>query len=79
LIAALELSCLLDVAETVIQSALDRKESRGSHQRTDFPERDDEHYLTHSLAYRKEKGVPEVNYKAVTITRWPPGERIYGR
>jgi fumarate reductase flavoprotein subunit len=79
LIAALELSCLLDVAETVIQSALDRKESRGSHQRTDFPERDDEHYLTHSLAYRKENGVPEVNYKAVTITRWPPGERIYGR
>ena len=79
LISALELSCLLDVAETVIQSALHRKESRGSHQRTDYPKRDDNNYLTHSLAYWKKNEVPEVKYKPVTITKWPPGERVYGR
>lgn len=79
LISALELSCLLDVAETVIQSALHRKESRGSHQRSDYPKRDDENYLAHSFAYRKENDSPQIQYKPVAITRWPPGERVYGR
>ena len=78
-IDALELSCLLDVAESVIQSALQRKESRGSHQRTDFTERDDEQYLSHSLAFQKENDFPDIKYKPVTITKWPPGERVYGR
>ncbi len=77
--SALELSCLLDVAETVIQSALHRAESRGSHQRTDFPERNDKDFLSHSLAYKKEDNVPEIKYKPVIITKWPPGERVYGR
>jgi fumarate reductase flavoprotein subunit len=79
LTAALELSCLLDIAESVIQSALYRRESRGSHQRSDFTDRDDANYLTHSLAFRKENDVPEIKYKPVVITRWPPGERVYGR
>lgn len=79
LIAALELSCLLDVAESVIHSALHRKESRGSHQRSDFVERDDKQYLSHSLAYMKENDIPDIKYKPVTITNWPPGERVYGR
>ena len=79
LIGSLELSCLLDLAESIIQSALNRKESRGSHQRSDFKKRDDEHYLSHSLAYRNENDVPEIRYKPVVITRWPPGERIYGK
>lgn len=79
LIATFELSYLLDIAEAIVQSALDRKESRGSHQRTDFPKRDDENFLAHSLAYRKENGIPEIKYSPVTITRWQPGERIYGR
>ncbi|MEN7547078.1 fumarate reductase (quinol) flavoprotein subunit [Rapidithrix thailandica] len=78
-VAALELSCLLDVAEAVIQSAVCRKESRGSHQRIDFPQRDDREFLVHSLAYKKKHAIPEVDYVPVTITRWPPGERIYGR
>lgn len=78
-IAALELSCLLDVAESVIHSALQRKESRGSHQRSDFVERDDKQYLSHSLAYMKENDIPDIKYKPVTITKWPPGERVYGR
>ena len=78
-IDVLELSCLLDVAESVIQSALQRKESRGSHQRSDFTERDDEQYLSHSLAFQKENDFPDIKYKPVTITKWPPGERVYGR
>jgi fumarate reductase flavoprotein subunit len=79
IIDALELSCLLDIAESVIQSALCRKESRGSHQRTDFPNRDDRNYLNHSLAYKRPENFPEIRYQPVKITRWPPGERIYGR
>ena len=49
---ALELDFMLDVAEAVANSALIRRESRGSHTRTDFPKRDDENFLKHTLAYR---------------------------
>jgi len=76
LIAALELECTLDVAETVARSALAREESRGSHTRTDFPKRDDAQFLRHSLAYRTPDG-PRIEYLPVTITRWPPEERKY--
>ncbi len=76
LIAALELECMLDVAETVAHSALAREESRGSHTRTDFPKRDDARFLKHSLAYRTPGG-PRIEYLPVTITRWPPEERKY--
>jgi fumarate reductase flavoprotein subunit len=79
LIAALELSAMLDVAECIVHSALRREESRGAHQRTDFPTRDDERFLAHSLAGRDQDGVPHVSHLPVTITNWPPGERIYGR
>jgi fumarate reductase flavoprotein subunit len=79
LIAALELSYMLDLAEAIVHSALERKESRGSHQRTDHPERNDGRYLRHSLAYQGEGGVPRIEYLPVTITRWPPGQRVYGR
>ncbi len=78
LIAALELSFMLDVAEAIVRSALQRAESRGAHQRTDFPKRDDKNYLAHSLVKRGDDGVMRVEYVPVTITRWPPGERIYG-
>jgi len=78
LLAAIELSCLLDVAETIIQSALRRTESRGAHQRTDFPARDDERFLAHSLACRQEDGSCRIEYLPVTITRWPPAARVYG-
>jgi fumarate reductase flavoprotein subunit len=77
LITALELECMLDVAEALAHSALARTESRGSHQRTDYPERDDERFLKHSLAYRTD-GDPRIEYQDVVITRWPPGERVYG-
>jgi fumarate reductase flavoprotein subunit len=79
LTSALELSALLDVAECLVHSALRREESRGAHQRTDFPARDDGQFLAHSMASRDPDGVPHVSYLPVTITRWPPGERIYGR
>jgi fumarate reductase flavoprotein subunit len=77
LIAALELGAMLDVAEAISHSALARTESRGAHQRTDHPERDDHGFLRHSLAYQT-PGDPRIEYKDVTVTRWPPGERIYG-
>jgi fumarate reductase flavoprotein subunit len=78
-IAALELSFMLDVAGAIVSSALLRQESRGAHQRTDFPARDDQRYLAHSLARRTPDGSCQVEYLPVTITRWPPAERVYGR
>jgi len=79
LTAVLELSFMLDVAESIVHCALRREESRGAHQRTDFTGRDDEHFLAHSLNYRNSDGSSRVEYLPVTITRWPPGERVYGR
>ncbi len=79
LTSALELSYMLDLAEAIVHSARERRESRGSHQRTDHPQRDDERFLRHSLAYRGPEGVPRIEYLPVTITRWPPGQRVYGR
>jgi fumarate reductase flavoprotein subunit len=79
LVAALELSFMLDVAEAMIHSALQRTESRGAHQRTDFPARNDEKFLAHALVTRTAGGRPRVEYLPVKITRWPPGERVYGQ
>jgi fumarate reductase flavoprotein subunit len=78
-VAALELSFMLDVAETIVSSAQRREESRGAHQRTDFPRRDDKRFLAHSLAYRSSEDSCRVEYLPVNITRWPPAERVYGR
>jgi fumarate reductase flavoprotein subunit len=78
-IAALEFAFMLDVAEAIATSALRREESRGAHQRTDFPARDDDRFLAHSLAHRDADGSCRIEYKPVTITRWPPAERVYGR
>ena len=78
LTAALELDFMLDLALAVAHSALARTESRGSHQRTDHPERDDARFLKHSVAFKTDDGV-RVDYKDVAITKWPPEERVYGR
>lgn len=78
LISALELEFMLDVAQALANSALRRTESRGSHQRTDYPARDDKNFLKHSLAFRTDAD-PRIEYKDVVITRWPPGERVYGK
>jgi fumarate reductase flavoprotein subunit len=78
-VSALELSFMLDVSQSIVQSALRREESRGAHQRTDYTSRDDQRFLAHSLVYRGSDGVPRVEYTPATITRWPPAERTYGR
>ena len=77
--SALELGFMLDVAESMVQCALHRTESRGAHQRMDFPARDDQKFLAHSVVHRNADGTARVGYQAVTITRWPPAERIYGQ
>lgn len=78
-VAALELSFMLDVSQSVVTSALQREESRGAHQRTDFPSRDDQKFLAHSLVFRNSAGFLRIEYLPVRITRWPPRERRYGR
>jgi succinate dehydrogenase / fumarate reductase, flavoprotein subunit len=84
LLEAIELGFLLDLAEVVVYSALNRKESRGGHQRDDYPERDDENYMKHTMAYLS--GDPHsstaadhirLDWKPVTITRYQPMERKY--
>jgi fumarate reductase flavoprotein subunit len=76
LVAALELENMLDVAETIVKSGLERRESRGSHTRRDHTERDDDRFLKHSLAFGTSEG-PRIEYGDVSITRWPPAERKY--
>ena len=71
LVQALELESLLDVAETIVASAIARKESRGAHYRSDYPARDDHHWLTHSLIRRTPEG-RALTHEPVTITRFPP-------
>ena len=75
---ALELEFMLEIAEALAHSALARTESRGSHQRTDYPSRDDDQFLKHSLAYRTD-AAPRIDYQDVVITKWPPAARVYGR
>jgi fumarate reductase flavoprotein subunit len=75
----IELGYLLEVAEAIVHSALNRKESRGSHQRLDgYEQRDDVNFLKHSLAYYTGDGAPRIEYGDVKITRSKPGTRAYG-
>jgi len=77
LLQALELGSMLDCAEAVAQGALERKESRGAHQRLDYPERDDASFLRHTLATFDPEGAPRIAYRDVVITRSQPGVRDY--
>lgn len=76
LIEALELKNILDFSQIIVAGALAREESRGAHSRTDFPNRDDEHWMKHTLAYKGGQG-PVLDYKPVTITRYSPQRRVY--
>ena len=78
-ISALELDYMLELAEVILRSGEQRTESRGAHQRIDFPARDDDKFLAHTLAYRAEDGSSRIEYAPVTITQWPPGARVYGK
>jgi succinate dehydrogenase / fumarate reductase flavoprotein subunit len=76
LLNAWELANMLDVAELVTVCALNRTESRGGHSREDYPNRDDERWLKHTLAW-KENGKVRVDYKPVVITKYQPKARVY--
>jgi succinate dehydrogenase / fumarate reductase, flavoprotein subunit len=78
-LGALELSYMLDCAETIVLGAIERKESRGAQFRTDYPERDDENWLKHIdiTAGADGAGEPQISYSPVTITQWEPEERKY--
>jgi succinate dehydrogenase / fumarate reductase, flavoprotein subunit len=74
---ALELGFLLELAECMVVSGLARRESRGAHARPhDYPDRDDENYLKHTLV-TWEDGAPQLDWRDVTITKWQPQERTY--
>jgi fumarate reductase flavoprotein subunit len=77
LIAALELTAMIDVAESLVNAAVVRKESRGAHTCRDFPTRDDENFLHHSVAFHEEGARPRIEKKEVTLGHWVPEERKY--
>ena len=77
LTAALELDGMLEVAETITYSALAREESRGAHARRDFPERDDDKFLKHTIAFRTDEISPRLEYRDVRITNFKPQARAY--
>jgi succinate dehydrogenase / fumarate reductase flavoprotein subunit len=76
LVHALEFCGMLDVAEATALGALKRKESRGSHARRDFPDRNDKDFLAHTMAYLRD-GTTEIEYAPVTLGRFPVKERTY--
>ncbi len=80
LLAALETEHLLTFSEVIVVGGLARTESRGAHYRTDFPKRDDENWIKHTLAQcDPDGGLPKLSYKAVNIDweKYPPQERKY--
>ena len=78
-LAALETEHLLTFCEVILAGALSRTESRGAHARTDYPERDDENWLKHTMARKNADNLPELSYKDVQINwdKYPPQERKY--
>jgi succinate dehydrogenase / fumarate reductase, flavoprotein subunit len=77
LLEAWELGCLLDLAETLVEGALNRTESRGAHYREDYNKRDDGNWLKHTLVYRETDGSRRLDYRPVTMGRYEPMERKY--
>jgi succinate dehydrogenase / fumarate reductase flavoprotein subunit len=76
LLNAWEFGSMLEIAEVVALSALNRKESRGGHSREDYPERDDKEWMKHTLVWKK-NGKLEIGYKPVTVTKYEPKKRVY--
>jgi len=79
ILAAIETEHLLTFSEVIVAGALNRTESRGAHWRTDFPKRDDNDWLKHTVAHKGEDGIPVLSYKSVNIDweKYPPQERKY--
>jgi len=76
LLAAIELQFMLENAEAIVVSAIERKESRGAQYRTDFPQRNDDDWLKH-ITVTENGAEPEIAYSEVTLTQWEPEERKY--
>ncbi|MEY2676521.1 MAG: hypothetical protein RL510_541, partial [Actinomycetota bacterium] len=76
LLEAVELGFLLDLAEVLVVTAKERRESRGGHFREDYPERNDDKFMVHSMAYKKGSKI-KIDWKPVTITNYQPMERKY--
>jgi succinate dehydrogenase / fumarate reductase flavoprotein subunit len=76
LLRALDLEAMLVLAEIIAKGAFLRKESRGSHYRIDYPERDDAHFLKHTIARYTPEGV-RIDYRDVAITKFKPEKRVY--
>jgi succinate dehydrogenase / fumarate reductase flavoprotein subunit len=74
---AIELGFLLDCAEAMVVSAEARTESRGAHAREDFPDRDDENWMRHTMITRAADGSLALDYKPVTVTEFQPAPRVY--
>jgi succinate dehydrogenase / fumarate reductase flavoprotein subunit len=78
LMEAVELGNMIDVAETIVESAFQRTESRGAHTREDFPKRDDANWMKHTFIWKSEQGKEnKIEFKPVTVTRFQPMERKY--
>ncbi len=77
LINTLETENLLLLAEVLLKAALNREESRGGHARRDYPDRNDDKWLKHTLVQLSKGGELAISYKPVTITKWKPVERKY--
>src|SRR5579884_2573421 len=73
---AIEIGNMIELAQTVVEGALARRESRGSHAMEEFPKRDDANFLKHTLAFRTDD-YPRIAYSPVKITKWQPMERVY--
>jgi succinate dehydrogenase / fumarate reductase, flavoprotein subunit len=75
---ALELDYLLELAQCMVVAGIARKESRGAHARPhDYPDRDDEQYMKHTLVSLDDDGRPDLEWRDVTVTKWQPQERKY--
>jgi succinate dehydrogenase/fumarate reductase flavoprotein subunit len=77
LTSAIELDFMLEVAQTIAASALAREESRGAHARRDFAERNDEKYLKHTVAFKRDGAKPRLEYRDVHLGNFKPQARTY--
>ncbi|HKX96937.1 MAG TPA: FAD-binding protein [Candidatus Nitrosocosmicus sp.] len=76
-INVMEIDSMMRVAEIVLMGAINRRESRGAHARIDYPNRDDNNFLKHTLAYYNSDGEPRMGWHPVVFTRYAPVERKY--
>ncbi|HTP59608.1 MAG TPA: FAD-binding protein [Spirochaetia bacterium] len=73
---SLEIGNMIEIAQSVVEGALQRKESRGSHFMVEYPKRDDGSFLAHTVIYRT-SDIPRISHSPVAITKWQPMERKY--